>query len=364
MKFNIKRTELIEVFSEFISILKDNSIKPVISGLKIEVVENQVIFSGTNLDMNYIKVISCQTLENGVVIFKPHLALEYIKLLDDELITISSDNELLSIHLAEFSLLLNENFPENLKQSIVEKLAVISPQELYTAFEKTKFSASLSAENLAINCIRILFREDYISFVSTDSYRLTYLKTKNGALKSYECSIPFEATTILSKFIKDLKSEITIGINNDNLIFEWENSYFLTKLTTLQFPNFEPIIFGNSFSKEMEFNIGELKSALKKVLTVARTSSEAKNGAILDFKGKNLLISATSGKAKINQKIEMIKVGEDFRASLNIKYLYEFIEKIDSNVIIKGNNSSSMFEISEANTRDYIYILMPLALRE
>lgn len=364
MNFNIRRNELVEIFSEFINILKDNPIKPIISGLKIESNSGKVTFTGTNLDINYIKTIYCETIEDGVVIFKPNLALEYIKLLDDETINLSSKNDILSIHLAEFTLLYNDNFPENLKLPLVDEIAKISPQELYKSFERTKFSVAPSTENLAINCIRTLFREDRISFVSTDSYRLTYLKTDNKSLLEKDFSIPLESVNILCKLIKDLNEDITIGSNGENLIFLWKNTYFLTKVTTLPFPNFDAILCGNSFSKEMEFNYNDFKSALKKVLTVARTSNESKNGAILEFKGKKLSISASSGKAKINQKVNMIKNGDDFKCSLNIKFLFEFVENLNNNVFIKGNTSSAMFEITEGDNSSYKYILMPLALRD
>lgn len=364
MNFNIRRNELVEIFSEFINILKDNPIKPIISGLKIESNNGKVTFTGTNLDINYIKTIYCETIEDGVVIFKPNLALEYIKLLDDETITLSSDKDILSIHLAEFTLLHNDNFPDNLKLPLVDEIAKISPQELYRSLEKTKFSVAPSTENLAINCIRTLFRKDRISFVSTDSYRLTYLKTDNKSFLEKDFSIPLESVNILCKLIKDLNEDITIGLNGENLIFLWQNTYFLTKVTTLPFPNFDAILCGNSFSKEMEFNYNDFKSALKKVLTVARTSSESKNGAILEFKGKKLSISASSGKAKINQKVDMIKTGDDFKCSLNIKFLFEFVENLNNNIFIKGNSSSAMFEITESDNDSYKYILMPLALRD
>ncbi|MGL5904606.1 MAG: DNA polymerase III subunit beta, partial [Cetobacterium sp.] len=359
-----RRNDLIDIFSEFINILKDNPIKPIISGLKIESNNGLVTFTGTNLDINYIKTLSAETAENGIVIFKPNLALEYIKLLEDENITLSSKNDILSIHLAEFTLLYNDGFPENLKLTVIDEIAKISPQELYKGFEKTKFSVAPSTENLAINCIRTLFRKDRISFVSTDSYRLTYLKTDNNAFLEKDFSIPLETINILCKLIKDLNSEITIGSSGENLIFLWENSYFLTKIINLPFPNFDAILCGNNFSKEMEFNHIDFKSSLKKVLTVARTSSESKNGAILDFKSKKLSISASSGKAKINQKVDMIKIGDDFKCSLNIKFLFEFIENINKNVFIKGNSSSALFEITEKDNSSYKYILMPLALRD
>lgn len=364
MNFKIKRSDLIEVFSEFTTILKDNPVKPVISGLKIESKNGQVTFTGTNLDVNYIKTIECETLMEGTVIFKPHLALEYIKLLDDEYISLSSNGDTLSIHLAEFTLLYYDNFPENLKYDVKENISQITGAELYNSIEKVKFSASTSTENLAINCIRILFRNDRISFISTDSYRLTYLRIPASCTSEASVSVPLESILAFCKLVKDVTSPIQVGINEDNLIFQWENSYFSTKLINLPFPNFEAILCGNSFSKEIEFNCGDLKSALKKVLTVARTSYDAKNGAILEFKNRVLNLSAFSGRAKINQKIDIIKTGDDFRCSLNIKYLLEYVEHLNKNIIIKGNSASALFEISEENNEDYKYILMPLALRD
>lgn len=364
MKFIIRKEDLVNIFSEFINILKDNPIKPVISGVKIEAIDDDVIFSGTNIDVNYIKTLKCNIQKEGVVVLKPNLAFEYIKLLDEEEIELELKEDILMIHQAEFSILDGENFPENLVVPIDKKIIEIESKELYNGFEKTKFSAAQSAENLAINCIRVIFAKDRVSFVSTDSYRLTYLKTNNCAEEEIGCSIPLEAVNILFKLAKDLNEKIYIGINQDNIIFQWKDSYFLTKLITVPFPNFEGILCGNSFSKEMEFNYSDFKSSLKKVMMVARTSSESKNGAILDFVGKKLNISAFSGKAKINQKVDMIKTGDDFKCSLNIKFLSEFIENLSKNIVIRGNNSSAMFEVTELGNDLYKYILMPLALRE
>ena len=59
-----------------------------------------------------------------------------------------------------------------------------------------------------------------------------------------------------------------------------------------------------------------------------------------------------------------MKEGDDFIASLNCKYLSEFLDTISKNVIIYGKNSSSMFRVMEEGNEELIYILMPLALRE
>ena len=58
-------------------------------------------------------------------------------------------------------------------------------------------------------------------------------------------------------------------------------------------------------------------------------------------------------------KVNMIKEGEDFKSSLNCKFLAEYIDNISDNPVIKGSNASSMFEITEIGKDDYKYILMP-----
>ena len=44
MKFSIKREELISILSEYTNILKDNPIKPIVSGLQIKAENNLITF--------------------------------------------------------------------------------------------------------------------------------------------------------------------------------------------------------------------------------------------------------------------------------------------------------------------------------
>ena len=49
MKFSIKREELISILSEYTNILKDNPIKPIVSGLQIKAENN----NSTNISIFY-----------------------------------------------------------------------------------------------------------------------------------------------------------------------------------------------------------------------------------------------------------------------------------------------------------------------
>ena len=67
MKFSIIREQLISVLSEYTNILKENPIKPIVSGLKIIAKDNQVIFIGTNLEIEHIRKIEAEVEREGEV---------------------------------------------------------------------------------------------------------------------------------------------------------------------------------------------------------------------------------------------------------------------------------------------------------
>ena len=363
MKFSIKREELISVLSEYTNILKENPIKPIVSGLKITAKENQVIFIGTNLEIEHIRKIETEVEKEGEVILKPFLLLEYIKLLEEERIEFSSENGFIAVHQAEFSTLEGGAYPV-IPELEAQNLLTIDGARFVSLLDKAKFAAFQSTDNIQINCVRAVFKKEELNLVSTDSYRLLFLRERVQCNEEKEISIPMETINTLCKLLKDYNKDINIGYSGDTLVITWENSYFSSKTIGLQYPDFKTILRISAFEKKMEFNRDELRSAIKRVITVAKTSLDAKFGAIFNFTGKMMVINAFSGRAKINQKVNMLKEGDDFKASLNCKFLSEYIDNISDNVIISGNNASSMFEVKEIGNDDYIYILMPLALRD
>lgn len=362
MKFRINREKFINILSDFSLILKENPIKPIIAGLKIEATKNNIIFTGTSLESNLIKVVEGKIEEEGIVVVKSQLILEYIKLLDEEEIEIYLKDNSLIVHQAEFIILDDSIYPIIVKEEY-NQITTINAKLFCEALEKCKFCAYQTSDNLALNCIKVLFNKESMEFIASDSYRLTYFKTNNNSKEEKEYSIPLDSINSFTKIIKDVDKDMIIGYSSKHLVFIWENTYYSTRTIDLAFPNFRQILDFNSFDKNMEFNTDELKSSLKKVITVAKTSYEAKYGAIFDFKNNLLTIQSHSGKGKISQKVNMIKSGENFKGSLNTKFLLEFLSNISKNTMVEGVNASSMFRITEYDNPNYIYILMPLALK-
>ena len=363
MKIIINRNELIHNLSDLSLVIKDNSIRPVISGAKLETGNNEIRFTGTTLETTLKSYLKGEIIEDGVVVFKIGLVLEYIKLLDQEEIEVRATGNKLFIHNAEFSILDGEEYPKlNIQGG--EPLLEIEANTLVEAFDKVSFSASITPENLAINTIRMKLEDNKIYLITTDSYRLTHFILENKTKLNKEISIPLEGVIILSKLFRGSKEVLKFYIDGSQLRVKSERLIFSIRLVDLAFPDYNTILGSMNSTKRIEMNLKELRSALKKVLTIAKRNQETKNGAYFDFNGNKLKISVSSGSAKTMQKLDTIREGEDFKASLNVKFMEDFLNNIEKNIVIKATNASSMFILKEVDNTNYTYILMPLALRD
>ena len=77
-------------------------------------------------------------------------------------------------------------------------------------------------------------------------------------------------------------------------------------------------------------------------------------------------ISALNEIARIDEELNISFEGEDLKISLNSKYLLEFIQNIskEKELVLEFMYSNSAVKVYEKDDDNYIYILMPLALRE
>lgn len=359
MKFSISKEKLINIFTELSNVVKENTVRPYLSGVLITINHNLVTFKCTCVDMDLIIKEECINCENGEVLVRPNIILEYIKLVDEDFINIEKRDGYLIVNNAEFSIMNEESFPE-----IIENLALTickkNSSELIDMFEKVKFVSATDSTHQVLNSIKLVFNEDNTELIATDSYRLIYFIHKSKNIVKEEVIIPIESVNAICKLIKNFDGEVLIGVCDSNLVLNWGNSYFNSKLINNEYPNFRNIMENYQFEMEAEANKNNLKSALKRVISVTKNSDDSKYSAIFNFNQKNLSISGFSGGAKTNQNIDIIKSGEDLRISMNCKIILDFLEKINGNMIIRGSGPKSMLKLTEINKDDYIYFFMPI----
>ena len=242
MKFSINRQKTIEIIGEYSNILKDNPVKPSLAGLFIQAKNNQVVFKGANTEIELIRYANCEIESEGQVLIKPALLLEYVKLLEGENINFEKKDGYLIVNNAEFSILDDNTYPE-LTEIIPIVIASENTVKFTMSLEKVKFLTNSSAStDTLFNSIKMIFKDNILELVSTDSFRLIYMKKELNNTINKDILVPGDSIAVLYKIFKDLDEEFSLAASDDRLIVTWKDAYFTCKLLSLSFPDFRPLI--------------------------------------------------------------------------------------------------------------------------
>ena len=361
--------------------VKENKIKPILSCIYAKVKGNKIYFTGTNLDTTIKTSIDVnEVIREGEIAFSYSIIDEYLKEIKDEFVVLRVENgNILFIETedstTEYDVHSAEDYPntfENVNLNDSNFKFEMPSQELVNIFEKVLFSAD-TPDNIAMNCIRIESILKHLHFVSTNTYRLTFLKKNiNKDILDFSVSVPADTISSIIKIIKGLDNEvIKVYKEEAHLYFQYKDTMIITKLIELRFPNYAEILSNISYDKKLYINNEKLTNLLKRILIFSRSNSESKYSSTYEFKHNEenkgtMTISALNEIARINEELDVNFEGEDLKISLNSKYLLEFIQNIskEKELVLEFMYSNSAVKVYEKNNDEYIYILMPLALRE
>ena len=361
--------------------IKENKIKPILSCIYAKVKGNKIYFTGTNLDTTIKTSIDVnEVIREGEVAFYYSIIDEYLKEIKDEFVVLRVENgNILFIETedstTEYDVFSAEDYPNTFENIILNENNFkfeMPSQELVNIFEKVLFSAD-TPDNIAMNCIRIESILKHLHFVSTNTYRLTFLKKNiDKDIPDFSVSVPADTISSIIKIIKGLDNEVIKIYKEDaHLYFQYKDTTIITKLIELRFPNYAEILSNISYDKKLYINNEKLTNLLKRILIFSRSNSESKYSSTYEFKhseenNNKMSISALNEIARINEELDVNFEGEDLKISLNSKYLLEFIQNIpkEKELVLEFMYSNSAVKVYEKDNDEYIYILMPLALRD
>lgn len=376
MKIRLDRAEFLRRLKIVEKTINENKIKPIISCAYIETREDKLFFCGTNLETTITTEMRCnEILEPGKIVFQHQLVEEYLKEIKDEVVAFSvEDGNLLiesSDSASEFSLMDAEDFPKILVSENFEDQEedfIINSLDLADSFEKIKYAAASSSDNLQINCVRLETEENILKLITTDTYRLVYLKKELQKINSnLEVSIPLNTVEAMAKLLRSIESsDVKFYFINKQIFFKLDDVLIISRVIDLNFPNYKGILANNNYDKTLTMNTDIFLKILKRIIIFVRNNSESKYGATFYFKAGEMKVNGINEIAKINEQLEVNYEGDDIKIALNTKFLLDFIQNLpkDNDITLEFISSNSSVKIREKGNEDYLYILMPLALKD
>lgn len=369
MKIKCNSDDFIKVINQASKIAIKNNINPIFECIYLKTEDHKLIIKTTNLEIMYEKSINVLTELNGEVYIKSELINKLVSNLQKntnleiEKInnTLHIKNEKESVEIDIFDI--NESFPSS--PTTTESIFSIKIKNLLDGLKNVSFASSKSEIKPEIASVYIYNKEDFVYFVSTDSYRLAEKKINQvNILKDFSYIIPIKNIVNIISILEDEndEDEIILTEYQDGVVFENDNIFLSTRVISGNYPDYKQL-FPKEFNIELQINKSDLVKALNlnNLITIQYNFTKIK----YDLENKKATVLAeekSRGNVKsiINIEVKDLK-SQIEESNYNTNYFLEGLSKISSDkVLLYYTQENRPVFIKNSNDLSFTYLLMPL----
>jgi len=336
-----------EIFSHILLKIINNKIFCISSNDEIEIITYDKILSNINIEL----ILSFKTIYNICKTSSDDSEIIIIKKIKH--MEIKSENSLFTIPYPSYNI-----FPIFSKyKKIKNKISFIS-NNIKMLFSKTLFSISENDSRCFLNGLLLEIKKDKMYAISSDGHRLSMdsINIKENEINN-KFIIP---KNTIYKFINTFPNDtnITIYFSDKYIKFLTNNITFTSKLINDNYPDMYKLL-NNDSNKFINLNTYIFKSALLKTQTLCNINNK-KIKIILN--NNNMTIIASNNIEQIITNLKINYEYEMFEIVLNLSYIIDILNVIQSNIIKIIFPDENKIIIKETNSFNGTYLIMPYKL--
>lgn len=371
MKVICEKDKILKSINSVVKSVSSKTTMPILEGILIQTNDKQLKLTSYDLELGIECIMDATIEEEGATVVNAIMFSEIIRKLPNSDITITlNENKLLVIEcegsLYKLTTMNPDEFPE-LPKINVDNSIEIEQCMLKTMIRKTIFAVS-SEENRPIftGCL-FEIANNKLNVVAVDGFRLAW-KSSYLANKANDFSavIPGKTLNELNKIIADSFDMIKIGVSKNQALFEMENCKVVTRLLDGEFLNYSSVIPA-SWETRIRANCAILQGCFERVslISASTTEKEKKYPVRVSVDIGKVTISCTNQTGDAKEEMYLSTEGKNIEIGFNPKYFLDALKVIDDEeVFVDFGTSISPCIIRPVENGDYIYMILPIRLKE
>lgn len=363
MKVTLEKSQLQQSLTTVSKGMSSRSTLPILSGIHLETQDGSLIFRTTDLEVSIQHAVPALIEEEGATVVPGKLFVDIIKSLPDAAVTLIQTNDDLTVTCQDsvFSIhtLNPSDFP--LFPQIDSKLAGTIPTDIFSSMVKKVIKAVSKDESRAIlTGILIKIEKDLLQMVATDSYRLAISKKtiETPVEEDVKLIVPGDILDEIRRLSTNQKT-ITISDSENQIIFVFGTTKFVTRKIEGSYPNYEAII-PNEKSITAVIETPLLLDAVKRVSITAQSHTPIRftldpTGQIIDISSKTQDIA--SARERVVAQLE----GEPLIIGFNHQYIIDGLNAIDTDeVVFEAQTPLKPGILKTIGDEYFFYLTMPV----
>jgi len=364
MHLKVSKEELLKRLSDIQGITERRTTQPVLSHFLLKAIGSEASIYATNLEIAFSEPISADISKEGSLVVPARKLFEIVREMGaSDIELISSDRQWLSIRAGKsnfrLACLAEEEFPAFPEIEAGESFKLSAPL-LSEMIEKTIYSAGEEDTRYVLNTLLFHLKDETFSVVGTDGHRLAYIKKpiERASTQERQAIIPRKSAIELRKLLEGEES-LSITLDTNNVLFKIGTKSFLTRLVEGTYPNYSQVIPKNPLRLSVD------REGLAKVVKRVSIISQDRSKSIrFDIEPSGIRLSASDpdlGEAE--DFIEAEFSGSPLAIGFNSRYILDVLNAIAGDkVVIELNDPLSPTVFREADSEDYLCIVMPMRI--
>ncbi|CAN4265188.1 DnaN DNA polymerase sliding clamp subunit (PCNA homolog) [Methylophilaceae bacterium] len=366
MNIQINRETLLKPLTSVTSIVEKRHTLPILSNLLLEVKQNKIHLTATDLEMQISLTVDSVTSGDFSTTLSAKKLLDICRSLPDNAeINMSTTESRITLKAAKsrFNLqtLPAADYPVMTKTQTNSTLVVLAQRELKDLLKQVEFAMAQQDIRYYLNGLLFEIAANKLNIVGTDGHRLSFTSTElKQNYEKQDVILPRKTVVELIKLLDDSDDEVQIELASNQVNFSFANLKLISKVIDGKFPDYNrviPIGHQNTFSVER----------LNVLLAMQRASilsNEKYRGIRMVLSNNNLkLISTNSDQEEAEEEMEISYTGDALDIGFNVTYLIDVLNNTNSdqtNFSFADANSSCLITIP--NNPNYKYVVMPMRI--
>lgn len=335
MKFTIKRNAFIKKLTDVQRAISSKTAIEILTGLKITATENSITLTGSDSDISIENEISTDDSnyellidEPGSIVLPARFFSEIIKRLPESTFTIEvNDHFQATITSGQTEYQVNgvdaDNYP-HLPEIDTNEQLTIPADIMKQVINQTVIAVSTQESRPLLTGVHLTIKDGELHAVATDSHRLSQRKIKLSGAEDidYDIIVPGRSLVELSRMIADSTGSLEIQIAENQILFNFDNTAFYSRLLEGMYPDTDRLI-PQSSETEIELNAVSLLHAIERASLL---SHEGRNNVVklsLNSENQTAVLSSNSPEVgNIEEELQFDKLtGNDIEISFNPDYM-------------------------------------------
>ncbi|MGD9948744.1 MAG: DNA polymerase III subunit beta [Desulfobulbus sp.] len=373
-QFNINRDDLLRGISAQQNITSKKGTLAILSNVLVEVEQEQIVLTGTDLEIGLKQSIPAEVIATGVLTLPAKKLFEItresgsstfsFKELDNNWVEITAGPSVYRL-----AGMVSDEFPQ-FPHYDEETMITMDSGIMVDLVDKTIFSIAQDKENMFTLTAALLQKvkndeQLNLKMITSDGHRLTIMNREvDAGLDALALNpttlIPRRGVQEIRKFCEN-RNTFVFGVEEKQAVLKSDDSLLIIRLMEGDFPDFQGLL--NILSKDNSIRIDRIRF-LESLKRINLFTEDLFHAIKMDVSENKIVLNSQNadfGSAK--DEFEVDYSGEPLSLGFNCRYFIDTLQVMEGKTIIASiNNQESPCMITSDEDPGFLSIIMPMKL--